>query len=837
MKRCQLFPLIALCLITKSFALQTITKVHADPFSGAEIQTVSLAGDDIDLNKQARDSLFQRYGREDYDALKADIFRMLPDMQYPGSIVAAAGIFSAAKDISAFQHLLDELDPQKIPDDQSWQRICELILRRNDRLLETFLQKCPNSNACRIAPYFSDNYLRLLKERQEKASRHRFENMKGMAESTVAEVVADTDNRSKAAIMPSASAIDAWGIRVPLPQDEETALSRQIAAVKKQMECNPDCIVEYARLLPDAPRQFATRMNARLEQEKNVPERKRIVKQTERFFLNLGARLPSNQLKDYEKEMRQFADLLDKENTVEFLAYIHLCMMNKWFKEIVPYLEKWQNQEVAEEEMKEMAHFSNPFVGEEIKKAVVLKYRHNTLIAALMQCGRADEAQKMAEKYYGNNVDAHSISIPDYRFLGAVQAASGADFFKRKLEKAVPPPEGSLHHYEERLNYLEGKLLHYTKGIDSRFVPMGQEMPENMRKEREELIEKRREIATSILKLSEEAIQAGRGNDHALFLWGMSLKANNLMAWQRPFDYKTVLACAREAWEYAVKHIPLDIAEKDDILFNSRGGAAIQYVKIMDAEVRDSHVKFFRQVLINGRYQVPPNATEKYDQFLTQAEAERDRVLRRDLKDGFYSIGLHLFNENRFLSLPFKTVFNSDDEIFQNILDPSFMMKHAPHFESREIKLHQIRLMAVPLKPATGEGFEACLKQAIDYFNTADALMRKRGYSCGQELSDWLRRIHFKDCIDAEAKNAIINKYIYNHYPDRRYMIFNGFVATLPACSYEEGKQLLETSWRKNELRPEERQQSLKYLMEHAPTDTEREWCKAELKKFGKDVE
>ena len=226
-------------------------------------------------------------------------------------------------------------------------------------------------------------------------------------------------------------------------------------------------------------------------------------------------------------------------------------------------------------------------------------------------------------------------------------------------------------------------------------------------------------------------------------------------------------------------------------------------------------------------------------------EAEQDRVFRRELKDGFYGTHYFFFESsyphcsiaNYSHSLPFNTTFASDDEIFQNILDPSFMAKHAPHHEFDDAPLHRIRLLTVPLKPTTGEGFEVCLKQAIDYFNKAMDLTEKRGYPNHQELPDWLGRIHFKNCVDAEAKNAIISKYIYDHYPKRRYMIFEGLAATIPARSYEEGKQLLEEAWQKHEMQSRHRQKGLRFLLEKAPSDAEREWCKAELKKLNVSVE
>ena len=133
MKHRLIFLLTILLLSIKSFALQTTIKVQVNHFTDEEVQLISLDGDDVKLNREAHDSLFNRYGREDYAKLKEEIFRLLPNMQYPGSIVAAAEIFNTAKDFEAFLRLLNELEPRQIPDDYSWHSIAYILdLQKND---------------------------------------------------------------------------------------------------------------------------------------------------------------------------------------------------------------------------------------------------------------------------------------------------------------------------------------------------------------------------------------------------------------------------------------------------------------------------------------------------------------------------------------------------------------------------------------------------------------------------------------------------------------------------------------------------------------------------------
>ena len=65
MKRYRIFLLLFLFITIKSFALQTTIKVQVNHFTDEEVQLISIDGDDVKLNKEAHDSLFNHYGRED----------------------------------------------------------------------------------------------------------------------------------------------------------------------------------------------------------------------------------------------------------------------------------------------------------------------------------------------------------------------------------------------------------------------------------------------------------------------------------------------------------------------------------------------------------------------------------------------------------------------------------------------------------------------------------------------------------------------------------------------------------------------------------------------------
>ena len=161
-------------------------------------------------------------------------------------------------------------------------------------------------------------------------------------------------------------------------------------------------------------------------------------------------------------------------------------------------------------------------------------------------------------------------------------------------------------------------------------------------------------------------------------------------------------------------------------------------------------------------------------------------------------------------------------------------MEHNQHFEFHEEELHCFRLKHVPMHPPKGDGFEECLKQAIAYDKAADELLHSRGWSRGNNYPSFLfRAAQQLRGPEKEAKQHLIYKYIYDNYPEGKYQL----AESLPARTYEEGKRLVERDWNAHEMKPYTRWACLQQLLKTAPSDAEREWCKAELKKLNVNVE
>ena len=488
-----------------------------------------------------------------------------------------------------------------------------------------------------------------------------------------------------------------------------------------------------------------------------------------------------------EKEVHEFTELLDKENIEEFLPYIDFCQRFEWYQEAIPYLEKWQDQPMTDFERKYMSRMSSIMPTTEM----LMSRRHNYLISFLLKVGRKEDAQKVLEKYYGADMDINKISIPStWRHLGAVQAETGGNTFRKKLDQAQPPAEGSLAFFMQKSAYLDGR----THSLN---------IQKDNGKSTEEVKKELDDVMASFQKLYDDAIHHGRKNsDYPLLIWGLAHKSGDNR--EETFNY------AQEAWRLAIEHLTLEEVEKSVSdgkhgradLFNIRNDAVMRYAALLKekGDIKE-WCKTIRREIMDGFYN---NTLYEYEQYLSNGNPNQDFTIA------------------------------ANDEIYQNILDKSFLKKHKNGFEFHEEELHCFRLKHVPMHPLIGDGFEECLKQAIAYDKAADELLHSRGWSRGNNYPSFLFSVAQRlRGPDAEAKRHLIYKYIYDCYPEGKYNL----AESLPARSYNEGKRLAERDWNAHEMEPYVRKSCLRQLLKMAPSDAEREWCKAELKKLNASVE
>ncbi|MBR0136175.1 MAG: hypothetical protein IJM18_08235, partial [Clostridia bacterium] len=127
----------------ESLAQKTEIRIYQDRWTGQLTQSVVLSEKDQKLSQQAEEALYQRYGKENYDSLKTQIFEMLPTVQYPGTIIAAVRIFTERHDTVALVKLFDELDPQKLPDEHSWIQVQGYLHAAKIPVIEAYVMKCP----------------------------------------------------------------------------------------------------------------------------------------------------------------------------------------------------------------------------------------------------------------------------------------------------------------------------------------------------------------------------------------------------------------------------------------------------------------------------------------------------------------------------------------------------------------------------------------------------------------------------------------------------------------------------------------------------------------------
>lgn len=692
--------------------------------------------------EQAPDSLFQRYGREDYATLKEEIFQKLPDGLTPNQTVDAVKIFKMANDVEALVRFLEGLDPKQLPDQKTWYQIFHVIqpsFGKRDLAMEAFVLKSPfiYVNKSFDISYFSQEYEQEFKN------------------------CLNTDGKK------------------PSP--------RQIEAIKKLMEHSPayyarmaDCFPEECPVIP--------KLTDVLRKESSGPKRRQAVERMYWRVLHSNRYNRLNLPEINEKEVHEFTELLDKENIEEFLPYIDFCQRFEWYQEAIPYLEKWQDQPMTDFERKYMSRMSSIMPTTEM----LMSRRHNYLISFLLKVGRKEDAQKVLEKYYGADMDINKISIPStWRHLGAVQAETGGNTFRKKLDQAQPPAEGSLAFFMQKSAYLDGR----THSLN---------IQKDNGKSTEEVKKELDDVMASFQKLYDDAIHHGRKNsDYPLLIWGLSHKSG-----LKQVDRETAFNCAREAWRLAIEHLTLDAAEKsvnkhDGVdLFRIRYDAALGYAAVLKQKGDiDEWCKTIRSEIKDGFY---PYALQQYAQYMSHDNLNQDFTIA------------------------------ADDEIYQNILDKSFQKKHNRGFEFHELELHTFRLTHVPLNPSKGDGFEECLKQAIAYDKAADELLHSHGWSRGNNYPSFLFNVAQQlRGPEAEAKRHLVYKYIYDCYPEGKYNL----VESLPARSYKEGKQLAERDWNAHEMEPYVRKSCLRQLLKMAPSDAEREWCKAELKKLNASVE
>ncbi len=699
--------------------------------------------------QNAPDSLSQRFGREDYATLKAEIFQKMPDGLTPNQTVDAVKIFKMANDVEALVRFLERLDPKQLPDQKTWDDIFHVIhgafdIGKSDLAMEAFVLKSPYIPTAKIfdISYFSQEYEQEFKN------------------------CLNTDGKE------------------PSP--------RQIAAVKKLMAHSPayyarmaDCFPEECPVIP--------KLTDVLRKESSGPQRRQAVERMYWRVLHSNRRNRRNQPEINEKEVHVFTELLDKENIEEFLPYIDFCERFGWYQEAIPYLEKWQDQPITDFEREYASRIS----ASPLSTEMLMSRRHNYLISFLLKTGRKEDAQKAAEKYYGADMDINKISIPSTRYLGAVQAETGGDTFRKKLDQAQPPAERTLAFFMQKSAYLDGRMhsLNIQKDESIFGVNPNGKSTEEVKKELDNVMD-------SFQKLYDDAIQHGRkNNDYPLLIWGLSHKSGN--------NREETFNNAQEAWRLAVEHLTLDTAEKnrsnrmhEGDLFKIRNDAVLRYAAMLKEKGdMDGWLETIRHEIKDGFYF---NTLYQYEQYLNNVNPNQDFTIA------------------------------ADDEIFLPILDKSFMKKHNIGFESHEDELHGFRLMHVPLNPPKGEGFEECLKQAIAYDKAANELLKSRGASRGNNYPSFLFTVSQRlRGPEAETKRHLIYKYIYDNYPEGKYQL----AESLPARSYEEGKQLVERDWNAHEMEPYTRWACLQQLLKTAPSDAEREWCKAELKKLNANVE
>ncbi len=189
-------------------------------------------------------------------------------------------------------------------------------------------------------------------------------------------------------------------------------------------------------------------------------------------------------------------------------------------------------------------------------------------------------------------------------------------------------------------------------------------------------------------------------------------------------------------------------------------------------------------------------------------ESEWEKVARREFLDGQTALLRNFLSGKRDIDKNYTIA--PDDEIFTTLCGETFQKKNGFYPEA-----HTFRLEAVPFKD-----FENCLEQAME-----DFLKYKKSENARPRLCTC-----FYGSSHRIEREALLAKYLFDTYP---YTYHYLMIKSIPARNYKEGKKLLEKFWASNKIRPEERRKALLVLLKKAPDQTEKQWCKTELAKFG----
>ena len=145
------------------------------------------------------------------------------------------------------------------------------------------------------------------------------------------------------------------------------------------MDAYPRCFVKYAEFFPEE-QPVLPRLNNILRKNTSGPQwRKQAIARFKAFVLDDGPSSRLNYLAEgHETEIKTFISLLNKDSIEEFLLYIQICEAMGLYQELLPDLEKWQNQEMTDYEMYYATRFhSGPLIPEERRQlAFEARRRH-----------------------------------------------------------------------------------------------------------------------------------------------------------------------------------------------------------------------------------------------------------------------------------------------------------------------------------------------------------------------------------------------------------------------------------------------------------------------------
>ena len=161
----------------------------------------------------------------------------------------------------------------------------------------------------------------------------------------------------------------------------------------------------------------------------------------------------------HDESVSAFLSLLDRSDPADLWCFVDVSRQTGRPDDAADALAAWIRAEppVSDVERNRIQDCCSRLIPEDEMVELVRECRRTTLIASLLDAGRADEAQAWAESFYGPGARPDNHVTAPWTLLGRTQAGSGARFFKDRADSLSNGGETNRPSFLERHEYYLGR--------------------------------------------------------------------------------------------------------------------------------------------------------------------------------------------------------------------------------------------------------------------------------------------------------------------------------------------------------------------------------------------